>query len=105
MTEEEFFFEWLKEYYKREIDPNKESFTDDFGKKIVNVHRQKDCVGACTIHNHGKHPLDQTAVLWRNDRGIFEHICLHGIGHPCPDSLSPEDSGIHGCDGCCNESN
>ena len=29
---------------------------------------------------------------YRNDKGIWEDTCPHGIGH---------DKGIHGCDGCC----
>lgn len=29
---------------------------------------------------------------YRNDRGIWEDICPHGVGH-CDD--------VHGCDGCC----
>ena len=29
---------------------------------------------------------------YRNDKGIWEDICPHGIGH---------EEGVHGCDGCC----
>jgi hypothetical protein len=36
---------------------------------------------------------------WREDRGIMERICPHGIGHPDPDD--PTTDKIHGCDGCC----
>ena len=42
--------------------------------------------------------------IWRPDRGIWERVCEHGIGHPDPDDpriLSGEDRGVHGCDGCC----
>lgn len=46
---------------------------------------------------------------WRSDRGIFERICPHGIGHPDPDCMRfyleyHEDisAGVHGCDGCCS---
>jgi hypothetical protein len=84
----------------RPQDPNKEHFVDDFGHYIYNVHRMEDCNPPCTIHSHGEHPLAHEPLLWRNDRGIFEHICEHGVGHPCPDSLN-NDSGIHGCCGCC----
>ena len=31
---------------------------------------------------------------YRDDKGIWEDICPHGIGH---------DRGIHGCDGCCTD--
>jgi hypothetical protein len=82
-------------------DPNKEQFTDNFGNNIVNVHTAQTCNGKCTIHNHSQHALSDKPLLWRNDRKIFEHICEHGVGHPCPDSLPKTDSGVHGCCGCC----
>jgi len=85
-----------------EVDPNKGQFTDDFGNHMVNVHKRDNCSGSCTIHNHSEHPLSDKPLLWRNDRKIFEHMCEHGIGHPCPDSLR-NDPGIHGCDFCCND--
>lgn len=86
-----------------EVDETKEDFYDDFGNYIVNVHRMEDCSGTCTIHEHSEHALADKPLLWRNDRGIFEHICEHGVGHPCPDSLR-DDPGVHGCCGCCYES-
>lgn len=86
-----------------EKDPNKEEFTDNFGHTLINVHRRDDCNPPCTIHAHSEHVLRDKPLLWRNDRGIFEHMCEHGIGHPCPDSLPKTDSGVHGCDGCCRE--
>ncbi len=96
--------EFLDDYMHMafEIDPDKEQFTDSFDNNIVNVHKSEDCSGKCTIHNHSKHTLSNAPLLWRNDRGIFEHICEHGIGHPCPDSLR-NDPGVHGCDLCCND--
>lgn len=48
--------------------------------------------------------------------GLTERLCVHGIGHPDPDSVeflaSKEDDpadarwgwGVHGCDGCCRSS-
>ena len=81
------------------VDPDKEQFTDDFGNHIVNVHTRAVCNGPCTIHAHSEHPLSDKPLLWRNDRGIFEHICDCGIAHPCPDSLPANDSGVHGCCG------
>lgn len=48
---------------------------------------------------------------WRDDTGVMERICPHGVGHPDPDHMTyvtlthgPEVArghGIHGCDGCC----
>jgi hypothetical protein len=83
------------------VDPNKEDFYDDSGQHLINVHSSTECSGSCTIHRHSKHTLDDKPLFWRNDRKIFEHICDHGIGHPCPDSLKNDD-GIHGCDSCCS---
>lgn len=107
ITEEDiaFYEQWLKDYMHQgfEADPNKETFTDDFGHVIINVHRKDECNKPCTIHAHSEHKLADKPLLWRNDRGIFEHMCEHGIGHPCPDSLPPSDTGIHGCDGCCSK--
>ena len=37
---------------------------------------------------------------FRDDRGIMERICPHGVGHPDPDDYLAGD-GMHGCDGCC----
>lgn len=31
---------------------------------------------------------------YRNDKGVWEDICPHGVGH---------EKGIHGCDGCCKD--
>lgn len=100
-----FFRSFLEDYLHPAFqqDPNKETFTDDFGTTVGNVHRKDVCKPPCTIHSHSKHVLDDKPLLWRNDRGIFEHMCGHGIGHPCPDSLPKTDSGVHGCDGCCTE--
>jgi hypothetical protein len=80
---------------------DKEEFTDDFGHNLYNVHSREDCNMPCTIHAHSAHSLADKPLLWRNDRGIFEHICVHNVGHPCPDSLRNNDDGIHGCCGCC----
>jgi hypothetical protein len=49
-------------------------------------------------------------TLWRDDRGIMERTCPHGVGHPDPDDMGFHDrvnpghvEGVHGCDGCCLE--
>jgi hypothetical protein len=39
---------------------------------------------------------------YRDDTGLMERTCPHGIGHPDPDGAgSPGYIGEHGCDGCC----
>jgi len=75
----------------------------------LRVHNRKTCKGKhCVIHRPSKHPLANAPTLWRDDKGIMERICMHGIGHPDPDGLNhlPKDvqrtMSIHGCDGCCH---
>lgn len=84
-----------------------ETFTLPNGQILVNVHPAEACEGRwCVVHD----PLptyDRADLYWRNDRGIFEVICDHGVGHPAPEqylywSLTDQMwQGIHGCDGCC----
>lgn len=96
---------------------------------LHNVHPAEKCAGqTCVIHNPTEHHMRGWQIHWRNDRGIFERICPHGIGHPDPDQFdywrharqswrppinadildgpvvsNPFDGiGIHGCCGCCN---
>jgi hypothetical protein len=80
------------------------------GMKLYNVHPFIKCSGRhCTIHNPSKHRLSDKPLHWRGDKGIFERLCDHGIGHDDHDdvvyrvSIDPENGsiGIHGCDGCC----
>lgn len=71
---------------------------------VLVCHDPKDCEGRrCTLHNRSDHPMRDFPQHWREDRGIIERICTHGVGHPDPDSpWSPTSPGwIHGCDGCC----
>ena len=68
------------------------------------AHNPNDCLGpACTLHNRSNHHMRSWKQHWRQDKGIMERICPHGIGHPDPDSPWDSDDGnwIHGCDGCC----
>lgn len=77
---------------------------------LTNVHPESACANAngCAIHNRpSAHPLHDAPMNWREDRGILERICSHGVGHPDADSaayLSSIGQGyqnVHGCDGCC----
>lgn len=69
--------------------------------------RNETCEQGCVIHNRTPHHMQYWLLRWRSDRGIFERICAHGIGHPDPDQYpywrSTEQvwQGVHGCDGCC----
>lgn len=79
------------------------------GIKLSNVHKESACAGrACVIHNPSEHFMRSWPLLWRDDRGIFERTCVHGVGHPDPDQfhywkeIGTEYEASHGCDGCCH---
>ncbi len=76
-----------------------EPYTTGTGQKIF-VHRREDCEGSCPIHNPSDHCMRDFPTHWRDDRGIMERICKHGVGHPDPDDRTKDTT--HGCDGCCN---
>lgn len=78
--------------------------------KLVNVHKPNACEGReCVIHNPSDHHMRDWPLAWRNDTGVFERDCPHGIGHPDPDQFKYWDemgwrhAGVHSCDGCCRE--
>lgn len=88
---------------------NRETFTIP-GTDIVlrNVHPREKCAGEyCVIHNPSDHHMRHWRMNWRDDRGLMERICSHGVGHPDPDSLAyfrllaMDWQSVHGCDGCC----
>lgn len=76
---------------------------------LRNVHDPAVCEGrGCAIHNRpSDHALAEATLNWREDRGILERICMHGVGHPDADSAAYLESigqgaqNVHGCDGCC----
>jgi hypothetical protein len=65
----------------------------------------------CVVHNKSQHHMRSWPQWWREDRGMFERLCPHGIGHPDPDQVyywrmtlvgryaNAEE--VHGCDMCC----
>lgn len=80
------------------------------GSVITGVHLTDDCQDwPCVIHSPTDHHMRDGHLFWRGDRGIFERICEHGVGHPDPDQFKywdetgQESQSVHGCDGCCVE--
>ena len=79
------------------------------GLELYGVHSPNNCIGKhpCVIHNPTAHHMRKFKLIWRDDRGLFERICPHGIGHPDPDQyefwnkVGMSYMGVHGCDGCC----
>lgn len=100
---------------------NKETgFWTDFGVdsygymlKLDRVHDPALCADrGCAIHDHPSDFYLNTAPMnWREDRGILERICEHGVGHPDLDaakylkSIGQGYQNIHGCchEGCCGK--
>lgn len=75
---------------------------------LNSVHPVSACGGrVCIIHQPTKHHMSDWPLIWRDDVGIFERICGHGIGHPDPDqgAFWAENNldwrWVHGCDRCC----
>lgn len=76
---------------------------------LSNVHPETQCAGRpCVVHNPSDHHMRDWDLNWRDDRGLMERICPHGVGHPDPDTAAfHEQQGqswmnVHGCDGCCS---
>jgi hypothetical protein len=92
--------------------------TDEHGfirTRRLSVHDQSQCVSrsfGCVIHNPTDHHMRDWELNWRDDRGMMERLCEHGVGHPDPDHLTwvrltqmSSGAGVHGCDGCCTGDN
>ena len=80
------------------------------GQRLTH-HTKANCSGSCCLHGTSIYASCKMPRSWRFDRGIIEHQCEHGVGHPCRAGVEyakaisgPDDdydSGIHGCDRCC----
>lgn len=78
---------------------------------LRNVHSAEKCAGRhCVLHNPSDHHMREWPTMYRAEKGLMERICPHGIGHPDPDDAAYHASHgatwttVHGCDGCCEES-
>lgn len=87
-------------------------FGQMLGDVPVRTHSQGKCAGEwCVIHNPSDHPLRDAEMVFRMDRmALVERLCVHGVGHPDPDSVAyfevqgVDGMGVHGCHGCCRKS-
>lgn len=93
----------------KQIENKLETWELDNGIVLRNVHSRKSCGGDnCVFHNPSDHHMKDWPLHYRDDRGIFERICEHNVGHPDPDQFDYWDrtgqdwQGVHGCDGCCH---
>jgi hypothetical protein len=83
------------------------------GGERLRAHPKDRCAGdeRCAIHKPTQHSMSEFPQHFREDTGIMERICPHGVGHPDPDHLwfitkmfgekLAHTQSIHGCDGCC----
>lgn len=89
-----------------------EPYTTGTGQSI-RVHKKSQCEGThCVIHNPSDHSMREFPTHWRDDIGVMERICPHGIGHPDPDGLTyiakvhGQEAmrlvSVHGCCGDCS---
>lgn len=76
--------------------------------KLLKTHSPDKCAGEfCPIHNASDHHMREWPLNWREDTGVMERICPHGVGHPDPDDaahnirIGREHLTVHGCCGCC----
>lgn len=86
-----------------------ETFTLPSGLRLSNVHPKEACEGRlCVVHNPTTGYTKDWPLTWREDRGIFERHCKHGVGHPAVEQLTYWNSigeswqSVHGCCGECN---
>jgi hypothetical protein len=76
---------------------------------VGKVHPASSCRRdeACVIHRPTIHHMAKWPIFWREDRGIVERMCEHGVGHPDPDQwpywrrMGRMHEQVHGCCGCC----
>lgn len=81
--------------------------------QIIMAHSKKDCKPPCALHSPSSHPMITWKLVYREDIGLLERVCEHGIGHPDPDSVKflieqmgmDESITVHGCDDCCSKEN
>jgi hypothetical protein len=89
-------------------------FGMQIGAVVLRTHGPTQCSGEfCCIHNPSDHHMKEWPQNWRDDRGLMERRCPHGIGHPDPDDIAHKErmrgekfahyEAIHGCDGCCSD--
>ena len=79
------------------------------GQTLIGVHDEESCAKqqGCSVHRPSDNHMKGWSQNWRDDRGMMERICDHGIGHPDLDDVKFHGTMkdgfdfTHGCDGCC----
>ncbi len=84
----------------------REVLVDDAGR-MWHVHGRMTCKGRCALHRPTRHRMESWPIIMR-ETGLIERHCVHGVGHPDPDSVHyfsktiGDGWGVHGCCGCCH---
>lgn len=72
--------------------------------QVLQTHPRGVCMGTwCCIHAPMPGPWESWPRWWREDRGIMERTCPHGVGHPVAEMYEPaiamghEGMLVHGC--------
>lgn len=75
--------------------------------QVLNTHAVDECAGTwCAIHKPQPGPWQEWPRMWREDRGIMERVCPHGVGHPIAEMYDWAIENNRGFDlihGCCAE--
>jgi hypothetical protein len=77
----------------------------------IMAHEPGKCAAqTCTLHNRTDHGMRAFMQHWREDRGLMERICPHGVGHPDPDqwdylvmTYGKRAAKVEFVHGCCHE--
>jgi hypothetical protein len=59
--------------------------------RVLVTHPRSQCQGRdlpCCIHSPSDHRMRGWRMNWRDDTGVMERLCEHGVGHPDPDHLA-----------------
>jgi hypothetical protein len=70
--------------------------------ELIWTHDGEACTPPCPIHGASDHHMATWGLRWNPDLRSVERVCVHGQGHPDPDSLyGLRQHLIHFRDGCC----
>lgn len=93
--------EWL------DLSPPHDKTLLESGQELKH-HQLEMCSGNCCLHGTSTYASCRMPRQWRHDKQIIEHVCPHGVGHPCYAGIEYANAmgeniggGVHGCDGCC----
>jgi hypothetical protein len=71
-------------------DDVRNTYNTGTGQVMSGIHRiDKDCIlHGCSVHNPTNHSMVEWPTSFREDTGMMERVCEHGVGHPDPNALA-----------------